>query len=335
MTNTDTTTAAPSTAVAVPTAPHELANMTLFDPQQARDLYEMAETVAAARMLPVHYRNSPADVLIAFNLGLAVGITPTQALYEIYVVNGRPSMSANLMAALVRRAGHKLHVNGDEKSCTATLTRRDAAPDEPPFEFTWTIEMAHRAGLTGKDTWRHYPATMLRSRATSEVCKMGASECLAGITLTIDEAKDMVVDGEVVARAAKPTGIDAIRQAVQPEQATPPPEVPAGSDVLEGEVVEEVVPITEDQRKRITALWADLGVTSNPTSKQGISDRLELIHAAIGVRPPNVRALSMDQADRLIAQMEVWAADRQREADQAAQNEHESGDDTEVGEGDG
>src|SRR5699024_4291710 len=140
---------------------------------------DYARAIAPAALLPQAYRGKPADILIAMNLGEAIGITRAQALYEIYVVNGRPSPSANLMAALVRRAGHKLRVRGDAKACTATLIRAD--DPEAPFEATWTIEQANAAKLTGKDTWRQYPSAMLRARAISEVVRMGAPEAVLGM----------------------------------------------------------------------------------------------------------------------------------------------------------
>lgn len=302
MTTTDTPTpAAPSTAVAVPDAPHELANMTLFNPDLTRDLVSYANTVKDGSLLPRDYRNQPANIVIAFQLGLALGITPTQALYEIYVVNGRPSMSSNLMASLVRRAGHKLHVQGDETSCTAVLTRWDMPND--PFPFTWTIDMAHRAKLTGKDTWKYYPATMLRSRAVSEVCKMGAAECLMGITLSTDEARDMVVEGELVERpAVKPSGLDAVRNAVMP---TTPGNAPDGPVTTEETHEPPAARIRMEQRATIGELWpsADL---NDPRSVEGVA----FIEGTAG-RKSTIPQLTETEADALITALRIRVAEVQ------------------------
>ena len=54
---------------------------------------------AAQSLLPAAYRGNPANVLIAVRLGKAIGIAPAQALYDIYVVNGRPSPSATVHPA--------------------------------------------------------------------------------------------------------------------------------------------------------------------------------------------------------------------------------------------
>ena len=150
---------------------------------------DYARSISTGAILPAAYRGKPADILIATGLGKAIGIAPAQALYEIYVVNGRPSPSANLMAALVRRAGHKIRIEGNADRCTATLIRSDD-PDYP-FTATWTMQQANAAKLTGKDTWKQYPAAMLRARAISEVVRMGASECVLGMDYSAEEMRDV------------------------------------------------------------------------------------------------------------------------------------------------
>ena len=201
---------------------------TFTDPGTMTATWQYAETVSRASMLPAAYRGKPADVLIAIGLGQAVGIPPAQSLYEIYVVNGRPSPSANLMAALVRRSGHKLRVEGNAESCTATLVRADD-PDYP-FTATWTIDQARSAGLAGKDTWKQYPAAMLRARAIAEVVRMGASEAVLGMEYAAEEQRD-IEDDRTVILPRKTTGVGSLR-----DDLIPP--VAPSDDVQDAEVVE-------------------------------------------------------------------------------------------------
>jgi hypothetical protein len=219
---------------------------TFTDPGTMSATWQYAETVARASMLPAAYRGKPADVLIAIGLGQAVGIPPAQSLYEIYVVNGRPSPSANLMAALVRRSGHKLRVDGNAESCTATLVRADD-PDYP-FTATWTIDQARAAGLANKDTWKQYPAAMLRARAIAEVVRMGASEAVLGMEYAAEEQRD-IQDDRTVVLPRKTTGVDSLRDDLIP---------PTSEDVQDADVVEpdtEVPePITAAQLKALHTL---------------------------------------------------------------------------------
>lgn len=185
---------------------------------------DYARAIAPAALLPAAYRGKPADVLVAVGLGRAIGIPPAQALYEVYVVNGRPSPSANLMAALVRRAGHRLRIDGDATRCTATLIRHDD-PDSP-FAATWTIEQARAAGLTGKDTWKQYPAAMLRARAIAEVVRMGASEAVLGMDYAREEMQDVEPEP---APQQRPTGLAAVRAAVTHQTDAGAAESPQGN----------------------------------------------------------------------------------------------------------
>jgi len=230
------------------------------------------ERGAAQSLLPVAYRGNPANVLIAIGLGKAIGIAPAQALYDIYVVNGRPSPSANLMAALVRRAGHKIRVKGDAESCTATLIRADD-PDEP-FVATWTIGQARAAGLASKDTWKAYPAAMLRSRAISEVVRMGASECVLGMDYSAEEMADVEARDVPTVRASS-----FVRAASAPAEqpAATPPDVEPETVVAAVEAerpgdVDGGDPISDRTRRKMFALLAKVDPNADDdTQHKGMS----------------------------------------------------------------
>ena len=151
---------------------------------------EYSKALAMSDLLPPKYRNHPANVLVAVEYGRALGLEPMAAIQGIHVVEGKPTASAQLMGALVRRAGHVLRVSGDDTQATATVRRKD----DPEFEFTatWTLQRAAKAGLTGKagSSWSKYPAAMLKARAISEVARDACPEVLAGMYSTeeLDDA---------------------------------------------------------------------------------------------------------------------------------------------------
>lgn len=155
------------------------------------DRLQHAQAVAQSTLIPDGYRNQPANVLWAMDLADALGIPFPQVMQTMAVMRGRMTMSADLMAAVVRRAGHKLRVHEQGMSVTAALIRRD----DPDYEFTatWDEAKARRAGLWGqRGPWSLYPAQMLRSRAITEVCRQGASDALAGTVYTVEELEDSV-----------------------------------------------------------------------------------------------------------------------------------------------
>ena len=150
------------------------------------DRLQHAQAVAQSSLIPDGYRNQPANVLWAMDLADALDVPFPQVMQTMVVMRGRMTMSADLMAAIVRRAGHKLRVREQGMSVTAALIRRD----DPDYEFTatWDEAKARQAGLWGqRGPWSLYPAQMLRSRAITEVCRQGASDALAGTVYTVEE----------------------------------------------------------------------------------------------------------------------------------------------------
>jgi hypothetical protein len=153
------------------------------------DRLQHAQAVSQSSLIPADYRNQPANVLWAMDLADSLGVPFPQVMQTMVVMRGRMTMSADLMAAVVRRAGHILRVREQGTSVTATLTRND----DPDFEFTatWDEAKARQAGLWGqRGPWSQYPAQMLRSRAITEACRQGASDALAGTIYTAEELEE-------------------------------------------------------------------------------------------------------------------------------------------------
>ncbi len=181
------------------------------------DLVRYAEHLANADLLPKQFVNRPANVLYAIEYGRTLGITPIAALTGIHVIEGKPSASSGLIGALVRQAGHKLRVKGDDRSATAQIIRADD-PDYT-YEVTWDLPRAVQAGLcqikdgkpwardrNGKPTsWEKYPTAMLKARAITEVARDACEDVLFGLHYTPEELGAYVnQDGEPVEAPVQP-----------------------------------------------------------------------------------------------------------------------------------
>lgn len=155
------------------------------------DTIEFAKNVAGGSLLPRDYQRNPANVIIAVNLGQSMGLRPAESLYRINVIQGKPTASAELIAAQVRKAGHKLRITKDEarQSVTATIVRCDD-PDYPISE-TRDAAWAQRMGLASKDNYRKQPMTMLTWRAITACAREACPEALYGVAYTPDEMHDM------------------------------------------------------------------------------------------------------------------------------------------------
>lgn len=149
---------------------------------------EYAQTLAHSNLLPKHFQNNPANLLYAIEFAEALGMKPIHAITSVHVINGKPSASADLIGTMVRRAGHKLRVTGDDTFAEAVLVRAD----DPDFEFKarWDMAKARTAGLNTA-TWKAYPGAMLRARAITEVCRAGAPDALHGIQHSTEELQSL------------------------------------------------------------------------------------------------------------------------------------------------
>jgi len=147
---------------------------------------------------------SPAKVLLLAETGSMLGLHPMAALQSIHIIEGKPTLSANLLAALVRRAGHRLRVttSGDWKAGTFVARAVLIRSDEPDFEFVveWTKERAATAGLAGKGNWNKYPEAMCKARAITEVIREGAPDVTIVAAYTPEElgAAEVTEEGDVV-----------------------------------------------------------------------------------------------------------------------------------------
>lgn len=252
-----------------------------------------SQTISASNLLPEAYRGRPENVLIAVETGAALGIPAIQALNSINVIKGKAAMSADLMASLVRRAGHKLRIRQEGMSVTAELVRAD----DPDFTFTvtWDQKKAATAGLWGKGNWATYPDQMLRARAITEVCRQGASDALMGVIYTPEELHDTTPSAPAT---PAPRG-NSLRDRIKP---TPTPEpvvtIPEPTEA----------PITEPQVRKIMALFGEVK-TLRGLKEIPRQDRLRAYSQWTGREILSTDSLTKDEAAHVIDRLESWIAD--------------------------
>jgi hypothetical protein len=132
----------------------------------------MAKRLAESDLLPKVLKNKPADVAIILLTGIEFGLQPMAAIRGINVIEGKASMSADLLSGVVQQ---KVHVCEYFRVvvCTDTIatfeTKRKGHPEA--VKLSYTIEQAQRARLTDKDNWKKYPADMLAARCISRLAK--------------------------------------------------------------------------------------------------------------------------------------------------------------------
>jgi hypothetical protein len=138
-----------------------------FQPKSLTELLSWAKLVTASGMAPKGM-NEP-GIVLAVQMGAELGITPAQAIQNIAVINGRPSIFGDLGLALFRRdAKYKTF---EEDAPDVALKQgfgrcKIVMQDGTEIERRFSIEEAKAAKLWGKTgPWSDYPGRMLMFRA--------------------------------------------------------------------------------------------------------------------------------------------------------------------------
>lgn len=168
-----------------------------FAPTNLTEAIEFSKMLATSSMVPKQYQNKAEDVLVACQWGYELGLAPMQALQNIAVINGRPSVYGDAAMALVQASpvceDISETIEGDGTAnpvAVCTAKRKGRAPVVARF----SVDDAKRAGLWGKQgPWTQYPKRMLQMRARGFALRDAFPDVLKGL-ITQEEARDIPAD---------------------------------------------------------------------------------------------------------------------------------------------
>jgi len=189
------------------------------------DVFALAERLANARgFVPDAYAGKPDALAACILTGVELGLGPMQAMREIHIIKGKPSISATLMLALAQRAGIKTRwIKSDATIATIGVTVQGLAEQTMSF----TAEEAKAAGLTGEN-WQKYKPAMLRARCTSAAIRAFCPFVIGGSVYESDSGE--LTDGVPAAQVVKAQVVETRR-----EQPTAPAAKANLSDATSGE----------------------------------------------------------------------------------------------------
>jgi hypothetical protein len=143
---------------------------------------------------------TPTQAVAIMLKGEELGIPRMYALSNIAIISGKPTCSAELMLALVKRdygPGAIRVYESNAKECVVQYR-------EPGWDgiasYPWTLDDARAANLVNKDIWKQYPAAMLRARCISAVVRMAFPQSISGMYTPEELGANVMVnaDGEVL-----------------------------------------------------------------------------------------------------------------------------------------
>jgi hypothetical protein len=239
------------------------------------DMRETAGILCQSGLLPEGYKTA-AQVFVGLQFGAELGLRPMTALNSIAVIRGKPTLWGDAALGMVKTSGlltkyyEKVTGVGDAMIATVKSEREGNFV----IETTFSVDDAITAGLWGKTgPWKTHPKRMLKYKARAFNLRDNFPDILKGLHLQ----EEMVGEADVAMEAPKCDVPDRHNRRKKVESnSTPPPKDPAeavtddnvsagvreqditpdksaednspvaSADVIEAEVIDEAVLLTNE-----------------------------------------------------------------------------------------
>lgn len=215
---------------AAPLAPAVASSFGL--PDNFGDQLRLAELVAKSDLVDKKLQGNAANVFMVVQKAIGLNISFDLAVAKTHVIDNKVTPSAELLRILLRRAGHDLEIEHNDKAATGVLTL--AHRPNKPITMEFTIAKAQAAGYTNKPLWKSDPESMLVAALTRRMVRFHCPEVAAGLDLSDDTVGAEFDGGDSPARSGGPVRVDAERVAdVAPEVDQADPRLERAKAVLD------------------------------------------------------------------------------------------------------
>lgn len=164
-------------------------------PRNFEELNSFCNMLAKSDFVPKDYRDKPGNVMVAIQMGAEVGLKALQAVQNIGVINGKPSIYGDLGKAILRAHGIDIEeADVEEIKKTGIARCKIIRQGQVVVERTFSVDDAKTAGLWGKQgPWTNYPHRQMAWRAFWFAARDAASDILKGLAGR-EELEDIVFE---------------------------------------------------------------------------------------------------------------------------------------------
>lgn len=172
------------------------------------------------------------QAMVKIMAGQELGFGSFASMTGINIIQGKPTLGSNLIAAAIKKSGHynyRVTVLTD----TECLIKFYEGKEEIG-QSRFTVQDAEKAGLLQKDIWKKYPKNMLFARAISNGQRWYCPDVFGGATVYTPEELGANVNEEGDFINAKFVDAPAEKQPPQPPAQDNAPKYQDGTTVLAG-----------------------------------------------------------------------------------------------------
>lgn len=240
-------------------------------PQNLDEALKFADYLANSDIVPKDFQKKPANILVAVQWGMELGLQPMQAMQSIAVINGRPSLWGDAVIALVRSSPLCEYVYETDDGETASCRVKRVGEDEQTRTFS--MADATQAGLKGKQgPWAQYPKRMRQMRARSFALRDVFPDVLRGMPMA-EEVQDIPVERELnqthARKAEEPKALQVYPDTKLDESAEKWRGLIASGGTNPDHIISKIVSkytLTPEQEERIRALAPIEGEATNESA---------------------------------------------------------------------
>jgi len=170
-----------------------MSDLQLTDIATQERLYKYSQFLSQSDLIPTHFKNKPANVLIALGMAKRLDIDFFEMANALYVVHGRPAFSAAFIISRINNSGKfktPLLFDSEGSGKTLKVTCSSTNHYDQLCKVTVGMDMAIAEGWDKNPKYRSMPEQMLVYRSASFFCRRYCPEVLMGAK-TLDEVEDI------------------------------------------------------------------------------------------------------------------------------------------------
>jgi hypothetical protein len=182
--------------------------------QSEGDIKSFLTTLIESKKLPIHIKNVEEAFTVA-QMGKELGFATMQSFHYIIPIQGKLSLSAKAVGALLRKGGVKFVTLEDGVYIYKGNKTEPSTTDEKPTDrrttikfiregleelCTFTMRDAELQGLATKDNWKRMPKEMLWARCLAKGANRIGADLLLGLYTAEEMADTFIKDESMIKR---------------------------------------------------------------------------------------------------------------------------------------